>query len=961
MPTLETINVGLAPNDKKGDPLRNAMQKVNLNFSALNTAIQGVLDGKGQANGYASLGADGRLLAAQAPIVYSAALPTTAHDLNTYVTPGTFYQTTVTGATAGANYPVLNVGFLEVVATGTPVLQVYTTRTNVLASMQRFWRVRQTAAPLWSPWKEVVDTSTAFSYRGGMIAAQDLNNYTQRGMWVVGSSATASGGTNYPIGQSGVLLVYSVSADATPILTTGVVQVYYAANSNQTFTRSLVSTVWSPWARQVDANMMGAANGVATLNGASQVVQNLAPARALGASENLNDVTAPGSYYMNSNASATATLNYPALLAGLLEVEAAVSGNVQIVQRYTTQPVTNPRTFVRLRFASSLTWGAWFELARFDQAMTHTYILAVATDANTLVMDNMWWSWANSVVMSGGSNFPPAPIASSGILTTQVISPTYMVQTCMMTPGSNRRPIEYRRIGNGSTSWSGWRIIAPVQLVTDLPTADCGDVYVDGVGWHSWNGTAYALMSLATTLPTTAHDLNSYQTPGTYRQGTVAGASAGTNYPIAIGGYLEVISGGTGSTVQRYTVASTAPIAATGGGPRLFWRVAIGSTWGQWQEAATRDLAVTHTFLTAATDANTLTADNTFYTWAAAAYSSGANFPGYQAAGYMQVFWHSATNVSQEITLLVGGGKPLKFARFGNPSTGVWQSWKVTSAFNSTSWMPTSNMGDIYVDGEGWYAWNGSRSAYVRVPPTPNFRHGLKTVFGTGTTAITVQPGACASALGEVTMTLAAASTRTIQTSGAFVHGATGNGLLSGARTANTWYYIFLLRRNSDGDCCVAFDTAFNCANRPSTHSYYRRIGCVFSGATNSLYPYVQFGNEFWYATKMTMYNQAMFIANTVYTPNLPTPPNVAHVAKLTGFLGTLAGNNSALMNRWYDSGGGFADWSYVLIASPSMNTVNDWEIPVPAVATPVTGFQMPSVDGAASIFVKGYTDLFED
>lgn len=704
MPTLETINVGLAPNDKKGDPLRNAMQKVNLNFSALNTAIQGVLDGKGQANGYASLGADGRLLAAQAPIVYSAALPTTAHDLNTYVTPGTFYQTTVAGATAGANYPVLNVGFLEVVATGTPVLQVYTTRTNVLASMQRFWRVRQTAAPLWSPWKEVVDTSTAFSYRGGMIAAQDLNNYTQRGMWVVGSSATASGGTNYPIGQSGVLLVYSVSADAAPILTTGVVQVYYAANSNQTFTRSLVSTVWSAWARQVDANMMGAANGVATLNAASQVVQNPAPARALGASENLNDVTAPGSYYMNSNASATAALNYPVLLAGLLEVEAAVSGNVQVVQRYTTNPTTNPRLYVRIRFAATLVWGAWFELARADLAMTNV-LLTAATDANTLTTANTSYSFRSGTVVSSGTNWPPISNISGGAVDV-VVASDLVIQTATFTV-SNGKPRIFSRYAISGV-WQTWKILTPISTVGWLPTADAGDVYVDGLGWHRWNGTAYELMSYATTLPATAHDLNSYQTPGTYRQGTVAGASAGTNYPIAIGGYLEVISGGTGLTVQRYTVASTAPIAATGGGPRLFWRVAIGSTWGQWQEAATRDLAVTHTFLTAATDANTLTADNTFYTWAAAAYSAGANFPGYQAAGYMQVFWHSATNVSQEITLLVGGGKPLKFARFGNPSTGVWQSWKVTSAFNSTSWMPTSNMGDIYVDGEGWYAWNGS-------------------------------------------------------------------------------------------------------------------------------------------------------------------------------------------------------------------------------------------------------------
>ncbi|MEN5162575.1 pyocin knob domain-containing protein [Achromobacter kerstersii] len=706
MPTIQTINVGLAPNDGKGEDHRSAFQKVNLNSTILNTAIQGVLDGKGQANGYASLGADGRLLAAQAPVVYSAALPTTTHDLNTYVTPGTFYQTTIAGATAGANYPVLNVGFLEVVATGTPVLQVYTVRSNVLASMQRFWRVRQTAA-LWSAWKEISDTSTTLSYQGGMAAAQDLNDYTQRGMWAIASSSIATGGTNFPIGNSGTLVVYSAGYPGGSAAN-NVNQVYFASNTGQTFTRSLVTTTWTPWVRSVDSSQLGAASGAATLNAAGQLVQTLAPARALGASENLNDVTAPGSYYMNSNASATAALNYPALLAGLLEVEAAVSGNVQIVQRYTTQPVTNPRTFVRLRFASSLTWGAWFELARFDQAMTHTYILAVATDANTLVMDNMWWSWANSVVMSGGSNFPPAPIASSGILTTQVISPTYMVQTCMLTPGSNRRPIEYRRIGNGTTTWSAWRLISPVQLASDLPTADCGDAIVDGLGLHRWNGAAYELASLSPAMPTTAHDLNTYQTPGTYFQSSAVGAAAGTNYPIAIGGWLTVTQPSTGGgTAQEYVARNTSNLTLTTG-PRRFWRVRDGGVWSAWQEVLSTGLGMTHVFLSAATDANTLIADNTFYTWTASAVAGGANFPGYSAAGYMQVFWHAATVVSQELTLLVTGGKPLKFARFGNASTGVWQPWKVTGAFNSAAWLPTSNMGDIYVDGEGWYAWNGS-------------------------------------------------------------------------------------------------------------------------------------------------------------------------------------------------------------------------------------------------------------
>ncbi|MFY1972554.1 pyocin knob domain-containing protein [Achromobacter dolens] len=138
------------------------------------------LSQKGAANGLATLDANGKVPVAQIPSAFAAVLPTTAHDLNDYATPGSFYQSAIAGATAGANYPVANVGFLEVTATGTPVAQVYTTRTNVAAAMQRFWRVR-VSATAWSAWKELTDVSTVVSYAGSMAAAQDLNSYTQRG------------------------------------------------------------------------------------------------------------------------------------------------------------------------------------------------------------------------------------------------------------------------------------------------------------------------------------------------------------------------------------------------------------------------------------------------------------------------------------------------------------------------------------------------------------------------------------------------------------------------------------------------------------------------------------------------------------------------------------------------------------------------------------------------------------
>lgn len=59
-----------------------------------------------------------------------------------------------------------------------------------------------------------------------------------------------------------------------------------------------------------------------------------------------------------------------------------------------------------------------------------------------------------------------------------------------------------------------------------------------------------------------AEDLDTYTTPGVYVQNQSAGASGGTNYPVANAGMLEVLDGGGATnvrTVQRYTEYSQPP------------------------------------------------------------------------------------------------------------------------------------------------------------------------------------------------------------------------------------------------------------------------------------------------------------------------------------------------------------------------------------------------------------------
>ncbi|WP_447578287.1 pyocin knob domain-containing protein [Achromobacter kerstersii] len=885
MPTLETINVGLAPNDKKGDPLRNAMQKVNLNFSALNTAIQGVLDSKGQANGYASLGADGRLLAAQAPVVYSATLPTTTHDLNSYVTPGTFYQTTIAGATAGANYPVANVGFLEVVATGTPVLQIYTTRTNVLASMQRFWRVRQTAT-LWSVWKEVVD-------------------------------ATA-------------LAAVKATADAGLL----------AANA------------------AIPTAQKAAANGVGSLDasGRQPIGQLPAPILLPATAHDLDTYDQDGTYGQNATAGAVAGSNYPPeKVAGVLTVQRGGAGNIQAHQWYRTYFTENSTVYYRNKTTAG--WGNWVRLAKFSEAMTHTF-LTTATDANTLAADNTFYTFTSATPFTGGSNWPPTSSIIGGLVEVAYLDGGRVIQTCTL-PVGNGKPRIFQRYGDprAGGSWQAWRMIGAVSSTGWLPSADAGDVYVDGVGWHLWNGSAYVWEGYCARLPTTAHDLNTYTTPGEYFQAVNAGASAGTNYPTASAGFMKVTGENSAAIMQEYTVRAT-----SAAGVRRYVRVQTSSlgAWTAWAELAKFSDAMTHTFLTAATDANTLIADNTFYTWTASAVADGANFPGYAAAGYMQVFWQAAAVVSQQLTLLVTGGKPLKFERFGNSSTGVWQPWKVTSAFNSAAWMPASDMGDIYVDGLGWHRWNGT--GYAKVPAqATKYRTGLQTRVAS-VQAITVLSGACASASGNADLVLAADSTRTLQASGAFVHGTTGNALLAGARAANTWYFVFLIRRDSDGSVAVAFDSTPNCANRPAAYTEYRRVGCIRTDGNAAIWAYTQTGNRFAFDTNVRIYTADTLVGGTTYQPSTGTPYGVAHTVHCVAWVTYSAGPTAPLVSLSRPtSSGTYSEATYICLGNVNNNHISYFDAPMPNLGT-TPNFRISSgQSGALTLWVTGFTDHFED
>ena len=98
---------------------------------------------------------------------------------------------------------------------------------------------------------------------------------------------------------------------------------------------------------------------------------------------------------------------------------------------------------------------------------------------------------------------------------------------------------------------------------------------------------------------------------------------------------------------------------------------------------------------------------------------------------------------------------------------------------------------------------------------------------------ITIAVGTCRDSTNVYDLILAAAITKQIDA--AWAAGTNAGGLFSGAVGANAFYYIFLIRKDSDGSIDAGFDTSVTAANIPAGYTAYRRIGALRSSAGSNI------------------------------------------------------------------------------------------------------------------------------
>jgi len=516
MKKLDSIIIGNAPNDQQGDPLRTAFERANKNFASIAPAI-------------------GDLEAISLP----KALPASGSDLDAVTEPGWYNQDSAAGAEGGKNYPVAAAGLLLVRAGGGTRYQLYIGNALQGQGTTLSWRSWQNSG--WSAWARAGTAQELEQVRAVALAAipaaqmaaaggvatldanrqvpaaqipprhattlpsqaHDLDDVVTPGPYQQTSDAGAAAGAHYPVARAGFL---QVTAGGNAVL-----QQYTAAGDHapRPFWRVRTAGVaWSDWHEAADVawvtSLLGAAGGIATLDAAKSIPaeQIRAPLQAgtlpylglLPEGADLNAYVARGLYTVAASATAMPEKHFPVSEAGFLEVAAAAAPGGDAVGAVVQKFHAASSNGVHTRALVAGAWGAWKRLASSDEvtaaagnAVTHVRLAGNGINLNDCHAGEHYYTWADAATMVNGLNFPPGT-ASTGTLQVSAASTASIAQSVTLNSEADAKPRMFNRRGNAETgAWGPWKCTGAVSSRVHLPTVDAGDVYVDGIGWFSWD------------------------------------------------------------------------------------------------------------------------------------------------------------------------------------------------------------------------------------------------------------------------------------------------------------------------------------------------------------------------------------------------------------------------------------------------------------------------------------------
>lgn len=135
---------------------------------------------------------------------------------------------------------------------------------------------------------------------------------------------------------------------------------------------------------------------------------------------------------------------------------------------------------------------------------------------------------------------------------------------------------------------------------------------------------------------------------------------------------------------------------------------------------------------------------------------------------------------------------------------------------------------------------------------------------------ITIAPGYCTDSTRTAILALDTSLTKRIDATWSMGSGA--GGLESGSVAANTYYYPWLIQRESDGTLDALFSTSRTSPALPSGWEAGRRLGVVRTDASSGVIDFVQYGDDFYYREKF-LAGGSVSTSGVIYDLSIYAPP----------------------------------------------------------------------------------------
>lgn len=179
--------------------------------------------------------------------------------------------------------------------------------------------------------------------------------------------------------------------------------------------------------------------------------------------------------------------------SGLLRVRGLP--NFEVVQEFFDIDVQSALWW-RVR-ASADDWGPWRQVVDTSMGAKSVVLQPSDTvDANALTEPETIYKWINQG--PNWTNFPNSKDA--GYMRVYALGVSTIAQELTIHV-TGRKPYCFSRFGVPGQAWQPWRVTSAYSNNYTMPDWDAGDVYVDGIGWHRWDGSKYVVSGNGTMGP----------------------------------------------------------------------------------------------------------------------------------------------------------------------------------------------------------------------------------------------------------------------------------------------------------------------------------------------------------------------------------------------------------------------------------------------------------------------------